>query len=110
MTIEEPNLFEDPFSATWVKASSTVLYLFGLMTTVVVWSSWWEVSRKMKRPEERKSGGAPTYVCLRSSEFSFSVHVGLNFHFQSFENSDVGWKQTYINVNLILLASKFKVK
>ena len=38
VTMEEPNLFEDPFSATWVKISSTVLYLFGVMTSVVVWS------------------------------------------------------------------------
>ena len=38
VTFEEPNLFEDPFSALWVKISSTILYLLGLVTTLVVWS------------------------------------------------------------------------
>ena len=38
VTFEEPNLFEDPFSATWVKIASTILYLLGLITTSVVWS------------------------------------------------------------------------
>ena len=38
VTFEEPNLFEDPFSAPWVKIASTILYLLGVITTSVVWS------------------------------------------------------------------------
>ena len=38
VTFEEPNLFEDPFSAPWIKIAATILYLLGVITTSVVWS------------------------------------------------------------------------
>ena len=73
VSFEEPNLFEDPYSATWIKGLATFSYLLGLIGNLIVGSFAYYQMQGLASHYDTVINQLMNWICLMVSHICPSI-------------------------------------